>query len=98
MRTLKLLTVLLTQALVVVSSSNAATISYTNTTGGTVYEMDTPSGWSIVGAPNTILPGAGPNGADAYYRPGATGGIDDATQAYWDFGWANLPNVGHDLD
>jgi hypothetical protein len=83
---------------VMCTAAGAANTAYTNTTGGTVYQMDAPSSWAIIGAPNVVLAGAGPNGADAYYRPGAAGGGDDSTQAYWNFGWANLPNVGTDLD
>jgi len=74
----------------------SAGIQYTNTTGGTVYELDAPTSWAIIGGANTVLAGAGPNGADAYYRPGAQGS-DDSTIAYWDFSFADLPNVGHDL-
>jgi len=65
--------------------------------GEMVYELDAPTSWANIGAPPTTMAGAGPNGGDAYYKPGNTGGGDDSTQAYWDFAFANLPNVGHDL-
>jgi hypothetical protein len=80
------------------TAASAAGISYTNSTGGTVYELDQPTGWAVTGASGETvltLTGAGPNGTDAYYRSGATGpGQDDSTQAYWNFSFANLPNVG----
>jgi hypothetical protein len=65
--------------------------------GEMVYELDAPTSAALIGGPSTVLPGAGPNGADAYYRPGNTGGGDDSSQYYWDFSFANLPNVGQDL-
>ncbi len=87
--------------LAVCTAASAANTTYTNSTGGTVYQMDSPSSWAVTGAPGEVvmtLIGAGPNGADAYYRSGASQGQDDSTQAYWNFGWANLPNVGQDLN
>jgi hypothetical protein len=87
-------------ALAVVAMCTAASMggtSYTNTTGGTVYQLDAPTSWANIGAAPVELAGGGPNGGSAYYKPGATGGNDDSTQAYWDFSFANLPNVGHDL-
>lgn len=79
------------------TTASAVGFSYVNSTGGTVYELDSPTGAALVGAPSVVLPGAGPNGADAYYRPGAAGGPDDASQYRWDFSFAPLPNVGQDL-
>lgn len=83
----------------VICTAASAQISYTNTAGGTVYELDAPTGWAVIGGfPQTIvLPGAGPNGHDAYYRSGNTGGTDDSTQVYWNFSFAALPNVAHNL-
>lgn len=72
------------------TAAGAANYSYTNTTGGTVYVMQGPSSWAVTGAPGevvTTLVGAGPDGADAYYRSGASSGQDDSTIAYWNFGW-----------
>lgn len=87
-------------AVAVMCTAASAQIQYTNTSGGTVYQMNAPSSWAAIGGfPDTVvLAGAGPDGADAYYRVGAVGGNDDSTQVYWNFGWANLPNVGQDLD
>ncbi len=82
------------------TTAHAVGFSYQNTTGGTVYELDSPTGWLITGSPGETvltLAGAGPTGADAYYRSGASGGVDDSTIAYWDFSFAPLPNVGQNL-
>ena len=95
--TKKLAVVALTVAAMCTAAS-AAGIAYQNTTGGWVYQLNAPTGWAVVGAANIVLPGAGPDGGDAWYRYGATGGQDDPTQAFWDFSFADLPNVGHDLE
>ncbi len=74
--------------------------SYTNTTGGTVYVLNQPTSWNVTGVSGetvVTLPGAGPDGTDAYYRSGATGGTDDSTKARWNFEGVPLsaiPNVG----
>ncbi len=83
-----------------VCTTASAQTSYTNTTGGTVYQLNAPTGWAVVGGfPATVtLPGAGPDGGDAYYRVGYYNGTDDSTQAYWDFSFADLPNVGTALE
>ena len=93
---MKLLLVVLT-VVAMCAAANAGT-SYTNGTGGTVYQLDAPTSWAVIGGfPATqVLTGAGPNGGDAYYRVGAAPG-DDSSQAFWDFSFADLPNVGHDL-
>lgn len=83
---------------VVMCTAASALTSYTNSTGGTVWQLDAPTGWAIVDGgnrPNIVLTGQGPDGGDAWYR-GYTN-PDDSTQAYWDFTGADLPNVGHDL-
>jgi len=80
------------------AAADAQLIQYVNSTGSTIYELDAPTSWAIAnGQPNVILPGAGPNGGDAYYRPGAVNGQDDGTIAYWNFTGAALANVGHNL-
>ncbi|NLX23760.1 MAG: PEP-CTERM sorting domain-containing protein [Phycisphaerae bacterium] len=80
-----------------VCTTASAQTSYTNTTGGTVYQLNAPTSWANIGADPIVLSGAGPDGGDAWYKPGAVGGVDDSTQAYWDFTFANLPNVGTEL-
>ncbi len=82
------------------STAHAVGFSYQNTTGGTVYQLDGPTGWLVTGSPGETvltLAGAGPNGANAYYRSGASGGMDDSTIALWDFSFAPLPNVSPNL-
>jgi len=77
--------------------------SYTNTTGGTVYVLNQPTSWAVTGSPGevvTTLTGAGPSGTDAYYRSGASGGVDDSTIAMWDFTGvpaSAIPNVSPNL-
>jgi len=70
-------------------------VSYLNSTGGTVYELDAPTSWDNIGADPTVLTGAGASGGDAYYKPGTVNGNDDSTRAYWNFTGAALANVGH---
>jgi len=68
--------------------------SYPNTTGGTVYELDAPTDAALIGGASTVLTGAGPNGHDAYYRPGNAGSGDDSSQYMWDFTGVTLANNG----
>jgi hypothetical protein len=85
--------------LAVMCTAASALTSYTNNTGGTVYQLNAPTSWAVIGGfPATVtLTGAGPDGGDAWYRVGATGGNDDSTQAYWNFTGAPLANVAHNL-
>ena len=77
------------------TTAHAVNSIYQNTTFGWVYEMDDPTKWRHHRRPEyPVLPGAGPTGAPAYYRPGNTGGGDDASQYMWSFTWTPLPNVG----
>jgi hypothetical protein len=78
--------------------------SYVNTTGGVVYELYQPTSSALIGGASTVLPGAGPNGTDAYYRPGNTGGGDDSSKYFWNFQGipvapppAGIPDVGQNL-
>jgi hypothetical protein len=85
-------------AVMCTAASAGTGFSFTGFNSSTVYEMDQPTSWAIsYGGPNVVLPGQGPNGTDAYYRPGNQGS-DDGSQAFWKFDWAGLPNVGHDLN
>lgn len=68
-------------------------ISYTNSTGGTVYELDAPTSWGILGTGGQwhVLTGGGPDGRDSWwYVPGSNG----SAQANWDFTGVPLPNIG----
>lgn len=98
----RMMTLSLIGLLVLAMCTTASAINFSYATAsGTVYEMDSPSSWAINGSSGEVvltLAGAGPNGADAYYRSGASQGQDDTTQAYWNFGWASLPNIGTDLN
>jgi len=85
----------------VMCTAASAGSSYMGPYGEMVYQLNAPTGWAVSHeGDNVVLPGAGPDGGDAWYRPGANhppGSGDDSSQAYWNFSFADLPNVGHDL-